>query len=211
MEINKYCKTESINAFFNVLKEELVFSENTYAINLKNTYNAELVKKYILKETSCVDKKLLDSLKLVHLSEEVLDKKMNFLSSSEVLKVELAILLIKNVDCIVFDSFDKFFMEKELFFFKKLFKKLVKKYHKTFVFLNSNLAFFLEFADRIVVRKSKKNFLVFDKPTFYEEELLNLVNPPKIIEFVNYLRENDKKILPYTDLKELLKAIFREV
>lgn len=211
MEINKYCKKESINAFYNVLREELVCSENIFVMNLENTYNAIFVKNYILKNASCSDKKMIDSLKLVHLNEDVLDKKMNHLSSSEILKIELAILLIKNVDCIVFDSFDKFFMEKELFFFKKLFKKLVKKYHKTFVFLNSNLSFFFEFANRIVIKRNKKNFVVFDDPTFYEEELLNLVNPPKIIKFVNYLRENNKKIAPYTNLNELLKAIFREV
>lgn len=211
MEIEKYVKSEGITAIYNVRKEELVLSKEKSVLNLEKTYEKVSVKNYILKETSCTDKKMLDSLKLVHLNEDILSKKMEVLSSSEVLKIELAILLIKNVDCIVLDSFQQYFMEKELFFFKKLFKKLVKNYHKTFVFLNGDLAFFFELANRIVVRKNKKNFIVFDAPTFYEEELLSLVGTPKIIEFVNYVRANGRKIMPYTDLKELLKAIFREV
>lgn len=211
MEISKYCKKKSINAIYNIRKEELVFHENEHILSVEKTYESINIKNYIFKETDCSEKKMMDSLKLVHLNEDVLNKKMSVLSSTEVLKIELAILLIKNVNFIVLDSFDKYFMEKELFFFKKLFKKLVKNYNKTFVFLNGNLSFFFEFADRIVVRKSKKNFIVFNNPTFYEKELLNLVGTPKIIEFVNYLRENGKKIMFYTDLKELLKAIFREV
>lgn len=211
MEIKEYINDCCIHAINNVKVQELVFNDNEYLVEVKNSYENTTVKKYILKQTSCFDKRLVDSLKLVHLEEDILDKKMPVLSSSEQLKIELAILLIQNVNCIVFDQFDSYFMEKELLFFKKLFKKLVSKYHKTIVFINSDLTFLFDLVDRIVVKETKKNILVFDHPTFYEEELNRLVGTPKIVEFVKYVNDNGKKLNHYIDLKELLKAIFREV
>lgn len=211
MEIEKYMELGHILAIGNVNVNEINFGNSIRLLEMKKHYQNITVKKYILQETSCFDKRMVNSLKLVHLEEDVLNKKMNVLSTSEKVKIELAILLIENVDCIVFNQFDYYFMEKELLFFKKLFKKLVKKYQKTFVFLNSNLSFLFDFADRVVLKKSKKEYMVIDNPTFYEEELYEVIKKPPIVDFVTYLNNNGKKILPYTDLKELLKAIFREV
>lgn len=211
MEIEKYIEYGKINAIFNVDNKEIHFNDSFVFLRIKENYPNVMVIKYVLQETNCEEKRVFDSLKLVHLEESVLNKKMVLLSSSEKLKIELAILLIQNVDSIVFNRFDCYFMEKELLFFKKLFKKLVKKYQKTFVFFNSNPTFLFEFADRLIIKKSKKNYHVINNPTFYEPELLSLIEKPPIVDFVTYLNNNGKKILPYTDLKELLKAIFREV
>lgn len=211
MEIEKYIEFGKINAFFNFGFLDFHFQEKIHILRIKSTYKNINVKKYVLEKTSCLEERMKSSLKLVHLEEDILEKKINVLSTSEKVKLELAILLIQNVNCIVFDKFDSYFMEKELLFFKKLFLKLVKKYKKTFVFLNSNVSFLFDFANRLVVKKNKKNYLVFDQPNFYEEELYSIMDCPPIVDFVKYLNEHGKKILPYTDLKELLKAIFREV
>ncbi len=211
MEIEKCIEFGKINAIFNVNIEDIKGSDKFSILSIKESYQPITVRKYILHETSCLDKRLLASLKLVHLEEDILNKKMNVLSISEKLKIELAILLIQNVGSIILDKFDIYFMEKELLFFKKLFKKLVKKYQKTFIFLNSDITFLFDLADKIVVKENKREYFVLENPTFYENELYSLVEKPKIVEFVNYLNDSGKKILPYTDLKELLKAIFREV
>ena len=211
MEITKYVLENGINAFQNVSFKNTSFDERFYMVDIKKNYKNETVEKYLLQKGSCSYKKMVDSLKLVHLEENILPQKMSCLSSSEKLKVELAILLIANVECIVFPYFDIYFMEKELMFFKKMFKKLVKKYKKTFVFMNSNLSFLYEFADRIVVQKTKKNVVVLDNPKFYEEDLNAFIGEMPIVDFVKYTNEQGKKILEYIDLKELLKAIFREV
>lgn len=211
MEIEKYIEYGKVNAIFNIDSREIPINDSLPFLRIKDKYPNVMLKEYILQEANCEEQRVLDSLKLVHLEEDVLNKKLNVLASSEKLKAELAILLILNVDCIVFDYFDSYFMEKELLFFKKLFKKLVKKYQKTFVFLNSEFSFLFELTDRLIIKKSKKNYVVIDTPTFYESELLSLIDMPPIVDFVNYLNENGHKILPYTDLKELLKAIFREV
>lgn len=211
MEIEKYILLGKINAIYKVNAQDLHLSKETILLSIKESYPNITVEKYVEKETSCMEKRMKDSLKLVHLEEEILDKKMPVLSTSEKLKIELAILLIRNIDCIVLDYFDHYFMEKELLFFKKLFKKLSKKYKKTFVFLNCEVSFLFDFADRVILKKSKKDDFIVDYPTFYENELYSVLEKPQIVDFIEYLNQSGKKILSYTDLKELLKAIFREV
>ncbi len=211
MEIEKYIEFGKINAVLNLDSLDFNFREEIHVLRIKPKYKNINVKKYLLEKTSCLEERMLSSLKLVHMEEDILEKKMNVLSTSEKVKVELAVLLIQNVNCIVFNKFDSYFMEKELLFFKKLFLKLVKKYKKTFVFVNSDLSFLFDFVNHLVVKKSKKDYLVLEDPNFYEEELYSIMDCPPIVDFVKYLNEQGKKILPYIDLKELLKAIFREV
>lgn len=211
MEINSFVKKGKVNAF-NLLHIDsfLVSNDHSFFLKVKDTYKDVLVKGY-MSITSCEEKRLLDSLKLVALPATILNKKMSVLSKSEIIKVELAIMLIKNVDTIVMYKIDSYFMEKELGYFKKLFKKLALKYGKTIVLLDSKLEFLFDLVDRIVVRNEKNELEVFVTPTFYEERLLELLGTPKIVEFVKYVNERGKKLLPYIDMKELIKAIYREV
>ncbi len=211
MEINSLIKKGKINAF-NCLDVEH-YSPSTFDcfVKIRDDYSDITVKNYILSKVSCEDKRILDSLKLVSLQEQVLLKSMQVLSSSEIIKVELAILLIKNTDYIVLYQFDYYFMEKELLFFKKLFKKLVRNFHKTIVLIDSRLDFMIDLVDRIVVKNSRNELEVFANPDFYNENLLRLLGTPKIVEFVKYVNQNQKKLNTYLDIKELIKAIYREV
>ncbi len=212
MEVNCFVKKGKVNAFNHLhIDSFLVSNDSSCFLHIEDYYKDILVKDYILKATSCEEKRLFDSLKLVSLSLIVLDRKMSVLSKSEIVKVEFAILLIKNVDMFVFYKFDSYFMEKELAYFKKLFKKLVSKYGKTIVLLDSKLEFLFDLVDRIVVKNEKDELEVFVSPTFYEERLLELLGTPKIVEFVKYVNATGKKLLPYTDMRELIKAIYREV
>ncbi len=211
MEINEFVKKGKINAFNHLHLAPFLESEHPSLAKVANSYNDVLVHDYIFFKTSCEEKRIKDGLKLVALPFEVLSKKMQVLSRSELLKIELSILLIRNVDTIVVYQFDFNFMEKELLYFKKLFKKLVSKYGKTIVLLDSKIDFMIDLVDRIVVRNFKNELEVFVNPTFYEEHLLELLEAPKIVDFVNYVNHCGKKIGKYTDIKELIKAIYREV
>lgn len=197
---------EIVNGFINAIYDKNIHEGNL----IKENYPNITVRKYIFNNTNCLDKKMLDSLKLVQIAEDVLEKKINVLSTSEKLKIELAIILINNEEVIILNDFTNYFMEKDLLFFKKLFKKLVSKYHKTIVLVNCNLSFLFDITKRIIIKKGKED-IVIDDPNFYEEELKCLDNYPPILDFVVFLEERGRKIKNYTDLKELLKAIFREV
>lgn len=208
MEIDAMLKKEAINAF--QLKRPNLYRKEEW-ITLPILEENLTVKKYILKRTSCFDKRLLASFKLVNLDNALLERKLMDLSSSEKIKVELAIHLILNDSILYLYKFDTYFMEKDLLFFKKFFKKLVTKYHKTICFLNCKPTFLVDFAEKFGIEKTKGKFIEIEKPTFYEKELESLIEEPKIIEFVKYINEDGKKVNQYVDLKELLKAIFREV
>jgi hypothetical protein len=115
------------------------------------------------------------------------------------------------VDTLVLYHFDKYFMEKDLQFFKKLFRKLVVKYNKTIVMVDCGFSFALDFADIAIYKNDKNKVVSVDKKDFYDDKLLSYVDIPKIIDFVKYVNCNDKILNDYTDIKELIKAIYREV
>ncbi len=211
MEINTFVKKEKINAFHYLHIDDFLVSNESNCVRARDFSEEIRVLNYIESLVTCNKKRILDSLKLVLLHEDILDKKMHRLSTTEFLKVSLAILLIKNVKTLVFYQFDFYFMEKELSYFKKLFKKLVQKYHKTIILLDSRVTFLMDLVDRIVIRNEKNELEVFVHPNFYEERLLELLGKPKIVDFIQYVNQNGHKILSYTDIKELIKAIYREV
>jgi len=209
MEINQLVKKGKVNALNNFSIDPSSLARNS--VYIKSNYRKMLVKEYILKKTKCDEEKLISSLKLVNLSSEILNRDLKILSSTEYLKIELVIALILNLKTLILYQFDKYFMEKDLAFFKRLLKKLVVKYNKTIVLIDSNFSFMLDFVDRLVLLTDNNAVKVYDKEDFYNNELEDYIEIPNIIDFVKYVN-CDKKILNnYTDIKELIKAIFREV
>lgn len=209
MEVNQLVKSGKVNAFNNFSIDPSSLPRNS--VYIKSNYKRMQVKEYILKKTKCDEEKLISSLKLVNLSSKILDKDLKVLSTTEYLKIELAICLILNLKTIILYHFDKYFMEKELAFFKRLLKKLVIKYNKTVVLINVNLSFMLDFVDRLVLLEENNVVKVYDKEAFYNDELKDYMDIPNIIDFVKYVNRDNKILNNYTDIKELIKAIFREV
>lgn len=209
MEINQLVKNGKINALNNFSIDSSSLARNS--VYIKSNYKRMQVKEYILKKTKCDEEKLISSLKLVNLSSKILDKDLKVLSATEYLKIELAICLILNLKTIILYQFDKYFMEKELAFFKRLLKKLVVKYNKTVVLIDANLSFMLDFVDRLVLLEENNVIKVYDKEDFYNDELKDYMDIPNIIDFVKYVNRDNKILNNYTDIKELIKAIFREV
>lgn len=208
MEINNFIKQGQVNAINN-------FSLNPYTspdiIFLQKDYSSISVEKYIFDRTNCTKERMHSSFKLVSLCPDIIFQDVSLLSSSEKLKIELSIALIQNKELIYLYQFDKYFMEKDLFFFKKLFKKLVKKYQKTVVLIDSDFSFMLDFVDNLIIQNNKKEIKIFSKEEFYNNKLKSLIEIPDIIDFVKYVNKDKKVLDNITDIKELIKAIYREV
>lgn len=200
MEINEKIEKGKINA---------VYGLNFDSVNLE-VDSEQNVKDYILKNFHCEENRLISSLRFVMLNDSICEQAINSLASSEIKKLELAINLIQNKEEIVLKYFDSYFMDKELDFFKKLFKKLSSKYHKTIILLNANVNFLLDLVDNILIYDGNK-IMSFNKNEFFSEEFSKYLPVPPIISFVKYVNQNKKKIGDYTDIKELIKAIYREV
>ena len=197
----------------NVLRRKfgiVPFENNVY---LKKTVKDEIknaMSNYGYK-TKNISKHISDSLMIVGLDDSYLGRDPNTLSYVEKKKVNLALAMSYNPEVLVIESFDKGLTFREREYFRKLFLKLKNKYNKTVILVNSELTFMFDVVDKLFV--INKGRLVFsgDKDIFYEDKLYKYVEMPKIVEFIKYANLNGHNILEYTDIKELIKGLYRDV
>ena len=193
----------------NVLRRKfgiVPFENNVY---LKKTVKDEI--KNAMSNYGYISKHISDSLMIVGLDDSYLSREPNTLSYVEKKKVNLALAMSYNPEVLVIESFDKGLTFREREYFRKLFLKLKNKYNKTVILVNSELTFMFDVVDKLFV--INKGRLVFsgDKDIFYEDKLYKYVEMPKIVEFIKYANLNGHNILEYTDIKELIKGLYRDV
>ena len=170
------------------------------------------LKDYIKNKFSTIShEKIEEAYKICLLSDKDLDKPLNILSSNEIEKVELMIKLLENRDVIILSDFEINFLNKELNYFKSLFKKMVTKYNKTIVLITNRLDNIMDLVDIILVVEDKKVILEISSKDIYFDKIYENIDTPDIIEFVKTVRKKQVKMDDYIDIKELIKAIFRSV
>lgn len=181
------------------------FIGKTVKEEIKNT-----MKNYEYK-TSNVTKHIVDSLKIVGLSEDYLDRNPNTLSYTEKKKVSLACAMSYNPSVLILEDFEKGLIFREREYFRKLFLKLKNKFKKTIIVLGTDLTFMFELVDKLYVINKGKLVLSGGKEIYYDNKIYKYVEMPKIIEFTKYAQECGHNILEYTDIKELIKELYRNV
>ena len=77
--------------------------------------------------------------------------------------------------------------------------------------LSYGLTFMFELVDKLYVINKGKLVLSGGKEIYYDNKLYKYVEMPKIIEFTKYAQESGHSILEYTDIKELIKELYRNV
>lgn len=172
---------------------------------IKNT-----MKNYSYKTVN-VTKHIVDSLKIVGLNENYLDRDPNTLSYTEKKKVNLACAMSYNPEILILDNFEKGMIFREREYFRKLFLKLKNKFKKTIILIGNDLTFMFDVVDKVYVINKGKLVLSGDKDIFYEDKLYNYVEMPKIVDFTKYANLLGHSILEYTDIKELIKELYRNV
>lgn len=171
----------------------------------KEVYILDHIKKY--SDT----KKILEALKIVNLNEDYLLKKSNDLSNSEYNKLRLVSDLVNNEKLIILDYFDKGLCYKEKEYFKRLFRKLSKNYGITFYIKTNDFSFCIDLVDEYLIfdgNKIVKNIL---KKDIYSEEAYKYYDKHNLIDFVLKSRKYNHLLDNYTDSKDVLKAIYREL
>ena len=181
------------------------FSEKTVQKEISN-----IMKNYDCK-TNNVLKHIVDSLKIAGLNESYLERNPVELSEIEQKKVLLACVMSYNPEVIILDSFMRGMCFREKEYFRKLFLKLKNKYDKTIIVLGDNLSFLFDFVEKVYVINKGKMVLNGEKDIFYNDKLYKYVDMPKIVEFTKYAKEQGHNILEYTDIKELIKELYRNV
>jgi len=160
---------------------------------------------------SNVVKHIMDSLKMVGLDDTYLDRDPNKLSFVESKKVELACLLSYNPEVLILCDFEKGLNYKEREYFKKLFLKLKNSFRKTIILISSDLTFMFNLVDNVFLFRRGKLVIDGNKDVFYDDRLYKYMEMPKIVEFTKYVNSLGYNILEYTDFKELIKEIYRNV
>jgi energy-coupling factor transport system ATP-binding protein len=186
------------------------FENNVY---LKKTVKDEIknaMTNYGYKTRNIV-KHIVDSLTIVGLDDSYLDRDPNTLSFVEKKKVNFALIMSYNPEVLVIESFDKGLTFREREYFRKLFLKLKNKYNKTIILVNSELPFMFDVVDKLIVINKGKVVVSGEKDIFYEDKLYKYVEVPKIVEFIKYVNNEGHDILEYTDIKELIKGLYRDV
>ena len=141
----------------------------------------------------------------------MLDRDPNELSRVEKKKVELASVISYNPEVLVLDNFDIGLSYREKEYFRKLFLKLKNKYNKTIILISNNAEFLFDIVDDVHLIYKGKLVLSEGKDIFYNSNLYKYVNIPKIIEFTKYVEMNGYDIKKCTDIKELIKELYRNV
>lgn len=162
-------------------------------------------------KASNVTKHVVDSLKIVGISEDYLDRDPNTLSYTEKKKLKLASAMSYNPSVLVLEDFDKGLLFKEREYFRKLFLKLKNKFNKTIILITKDLTAMFDLVDKMHVINKGKLVISGGKEIFYDNKLYKYVEMPKIVEFTKYAQECRHNILEYTDIKELIKELYRNV
>lgn len=157
------------------------------------------------------EEKLQEAFKICLLKEKDANKTLNTLSTSEVEKVELLQKILENKEMLILSDFENAFLNKELNYFKNLFKKMVTKYKKTIVFITNKLELVMDIADILLVVENKKVILELNAKDIYYDKIYEYVETPEIIQLVKLIRKKHVNMPDYIDIKELIKAIYRSV
>ncbi|MBR6137358.1 MAG: ATP-binding cassette domain-containing protein [Bacilli bacterium] len=162
-----------------------------------------------------LNKKIKDSLKIVALDEELLERNIMTLSSSEKKKLLLAKALLKNPDILILkEPFRKLDMRNQ----KKLsmvLKRIKEKYQKVILIISDNPNTLLKETNHLIIFKNNKILCNDNTMNFYKDvESLKLhkIDIPDIIE-ITYLANKKKnaKIDYFKDIRDIIKDIYKHV
>lgn len=183
---------------FSTVREELIFGLRKY------NYKVELI-----------EKRISDSLKMVGLPIEYLDRSPFELSSGEKELLSIAVVLSFNPKLIIIDDPTTYLDNKREEYLVKLIKKLKNRYNKTILIFSSDVEFISKVTDNYILLKNGK---IASKGT-NKELLINSdklkkagLEVPKVIDFISTVKKKKNIDLEATfDIKELMKDIYRNV
>ena len=205
-------RTSHINNVSELRKKiGFVYTSNNEFIGKTVKEEIKLTMKNYNHKVSNISKHIADSLKIVGLSEDYLDRKTNTLSFTEKKKVMLACAMSYNPSVLILEDFEKGLIFRDREYFRKLFLKLKNKFNKTIILISTDITFMFELVDKVYVINKGKIVLSGGKEIYYDDKLYKYIEMPRIVEFTKYAHECGHNILEYTDIKELIKELYRNV
>ena len=176
------------------LNDEVVYLNKLYKLNYED-----------------VDKRIKDALKMVNLDVTYMSENFEDMSFNELKLIKLVIALILNSKIIVLDYFEKEMPFNQINHIKKLLLKLNKMYNKNIIIFSNDIECYLNIISNIVIFNDGNIVFEGTNKDLYNNDIYKYIDEPKIISFIKYLRSKNHLFDDYIDIKELLKAIYRDV
>ena len=162
-----------------------------------------------------IEKKVEDSLKVVGLKSNILDRNIYTLSSYEKKFVQVAKALLSNPDLLIliepFKTLDKNNKKKLIM----LLEKIKDNYNKTIIIIDNNINYLYNYTNHLIIffnNKIIKEGNTFDILTNIDFLNKNKIDIPDIVE-ITYLAYKNKKVkIDYhKDIRDIIKDIYKHV
>ena len=158
------------------------------------------------------DEKIIqNSLKLIGLNNDYINKKIKELSSSELYLIKLASVLIKNPQIIILDSPNIYLDLKSQNNFLKIIRTIKRRYNKTIIIFSQDSDFVFSIAEYLFIIDKTKIIVEGNKYIiFNNDELLKKykIKTPNIIEFEKIVLKTKNINLKRRDnINDLIKDI----
>lgn len=209
----KLTKEDNIKYIKKIGIVPLELESNSFCETVYDLMIYEIKRKNIRLKNS--EKKIKDSLIIVGLEENYLERKLTTLSSSEKKIVQLAIALISNPEVIVIEDIFKYLdknWEKKIIM---LLQKIKEQYSKTIVLASDTSEEIYKYTTNLIIFKNDKilatgnTYEIMQRVDFLKK---NRISIPKIVEFT-YLAKKKKniKIDYHKDVRDIIKDIYKHV
>lgn len=191
--------------------------KDVYLVSLKEKFKkssileeANYINDYYNLNYNNVEQRLSKALIMVGLYNYK-DSYFSDLSSAELKKIKIAFALFINSKIIILDYVDKGLCNKDIEYLKKLLRKIGKTYHKNIIICSDDLNNYLDIIDNVIVINNGKVVIDLKKNNLYNDEIYKYLKMPSIIHLIKYLKSKGHVFDNYIEMKELLKAIYRDV
>lgn len=186
------------------------FSESQF---FNTTVKKELELSLNLLNDNCSIDDIIETMKMVDLDTELLNRDPFTLSSGEKRKLSLASILIYNPEILVienpFVSLD-FSSKKNMY---KLLKRLKDNYNKTIIISSNDIEDIYKISDYIYLLKKYKVILKGDRSNIYKQKdilIKNNIYLPQLVKFSDYvLKEKNIKLGYRYEMNDLIKDVYR--
>lgn len=184
--------------FLNTVKEYMEFIIKCYHLTIKDP-----------------NRKIKDSLKIVGLKEEYLNKEVSILSKSELKLIQVAIALLSNPEVILLDEP---FVDLDIKNEKKivmLLNKLKDNYNKTIIIASNDSDMLYKYTKKAIFLKENKVLIEGNTQEEYQKVgflIKNKIEVPDIVMFTYKVhKQKNIKIDYHTDIRDIIKDIYKHV
>lgn len=193
-----------------LVKEEL--KTNEYYSNLYERMKYEIKRKKLIIKN--LDKKIIDSLRIVGLRKELLSHNINTLSLSEKKCIGVALSLITNPDIIIIENLYQHFDKKLTKKINILLQKIKDQYQKTIILIDRDSNNLYQYTNRIIFYKKDNQILDQKTEDFYQDRNFlkkNKIEIPEIVEITNLAKKKNIKLDYHKDIRDIIKDIYKHV